>query len=158
MLAIGAQKGYWKLWRGLDAYVCMVFFRVIPLLVRLFGYLPLGFADCEDLPPAAAREWARWGLHHDFVDHDGRSLNVHHAAFAAPILAFSFADDPYAPPRAVEKLLEFYCRAPREHRHFHPDQFGVKALGHSGFFTGPACERLWEQAAAWLDASVLGSR
>lgn len=155
MLAIGSQKGYWRLWSGLGALGCLMFFRAIPMLVRLFGYLPLRFAGCEDLPPRAALEWGRWGLHHDFVDPEGRSLNEHHAAFTAPILALSFADDPYAPPRAVEKLLEFYHRAPREHRHLRPGQFDVKELGHSGFFTGPVREILWEQAAEWLAGAVL---
>ena len=80
------------------------------------------------MPPKAALEWSRWGLHHDFVDGEGRSLNDHHARFSAPILALSFADDPYAPPSAVDKLLEFYGGAAREHRHFHPAQLGVQAI------------------------------
>jgi predicted alpha/beta hydrolase len=154
MLAIGSQKGYWRLWRGFGSLLCLTFFRAIPLVVRLRGYLPMRFAGCEDLPPKAALEWSRWGLHHDFVDREGRSLNHHHAAFTAPILALSFADDPYAPPRAVDKLLEFYRNAPREHRHFRPAQLGVKAIGHSGFFAGPASQPLWREASRWLAQTV----
>lgn len=150
LLAIGSQKGYWRLWRGFGACLCLAFFRAIPLVVRLFGYLPMRFAGCEDLPPKAALEWSRWGLAHDFVDREGASLNDRHAGFAAPILALSFADDPYAPPRAVDKLLEFYSHAAREHRHFLPAQLGVKAIGHSGFFAGPASQPLWHEASAWL--------
>jgi predicted alpha/beta hydrolase len=155
MIAVGSQKGHWKLWSGFGALLCWAFFHAIPVVVRLLGYLPMRFAGCEDLPPRAAREWGRWGTHHDFVDANGRSLNDHHASFTAPILALSFSDDLYAPPPAVEKLLEFYRRAPREHRHFRPAQFGVKELGHSGFFVGPASERLWRMAAEWLDQTVL---
>jgi len=150
LLAIGSQKGYWKIWGGLNAYVCLAFFRSIPLLVKLLGYYPLSFAGCEDLPPRAAVEWARWGLFHDFVDEGGRSLNDHHAAFRAPILALSFSDDPYAPPAAVEKLLSFYSSSASEHRHFEPSQYGVAELGHSGFFTSPVRDQLWDLATAWL--------
>jgi predicted alpha/beta hydrolase len=154
LLAIGSQKGYWKLWSGLGSYLCLAFFRAIPLLVRLFGRLPMRLAGCEDVPPKAALEWSRWGLHHDFVDGDGHSLNGHHAAFAAPILALSFADDPYAPPSAVDKLLEFYRGAAREHRHVLPAQLGVKTIGHSGFFVGPASKALWQEALRWLARTV----
>jgi len=150
LLMIGSQKGYWKIWGGFNAYICRGFFRSIPILVKLLGYYPLSFAGCEDLPPRAAVEWGRWGLYHDFVDEDGRSLNFHHARFRAPILALSFSDDPYAPPAAVEKLLEFYASSEREHRHFQPADLGVTEFGHSGFFTNPARAPLWEQALEWL--------
>ncbi|MEZ4360461.1 MAG: alpha/beta hydrolase [Kofleriaceae bacterium] len=154
MIAVGSQKGYWKVFKGWGALLCVTFFRLMPLLVRLLGYMPMRLAGCEDLPPEAAREWSRWGLHHDFVDREGRSLNHHHAAFSAPVLALSFADDPYAPPAAVDKLLEFYRGATCEHRHFSPPDLGVKEIGHSGFFVGPASETLWRQALAWLSQAV----
>jgi predicted alpha/beta hydrolase len=155
LVTIGCQKGYWKLWSGLDRYRCLAFWLLMPAIVRAFGYLPMGFVDCEDLPPQVALEWCRWGLNHDFVDADGKSLNEFHAAFAAPILAYSFADDPYAPSRAVEKVLEFCRRAPREHRHLHPRQLGVKVFGHSGFFTNPlVSESLWREACEWFSKSA----
>lgn len=150
LLMISCQKGYWKLWRGLDRSQCLAFWQLIPIVVRIFGYLPMSFVGCEDLPRQVALEWRRWGLNPDFLDAEGSSLNDFHAAFTAPILAYSFADDPYAPPTAVEKLLEFYCRAPREHRHLHPSQLGIKMFGHSGFFTNPVSESLWREVCEWF--------
>lgn len=150
LVAIGCQKGYWKLWRGLDRYKCLAFWRALPIAVRTLGYLPMGFADCEDLPPQVALEWCRWGLHPDFIDAHGTSLSHYHAAFTAPILAYSFADDPFAPAPAVRRLLEFYRRAPREHRHLHPSQLGVETFGHSGFFTHRAAESLWHEVCDWF--------
>lgn len=151
LLTVGCQKGYWKLWRGLDRLQCLAFWGLMPVAVRLFGYLPMGFVDCEDLPPGVALEWRRWGVHHDFVDADGISLNDFHASFTAPILAYSFSDDAFAPRAAVEKMLEFYRCAPRQHRHIHPNQLGLKAVGHSGFFTDPdVSERLWREACEWM--------
>lgn len=150
LLAIACQKGWWKLWRGVDRYRCFAFWRFLPIAVRLYGYLPLKFADCEDLPPQVALEWHRWGVHPDFLGADGQSLSHCHAAFTAPIRAYSFADDPYAPPAAVEKLLSFYTRAPKEHRHLHPRQLGVARFGHSGFFTDAAAEPLWHEVCEWF--------
>lgn len=150
LLAVGCQKGYWKLWRGFDRVRCLAFWRAIPIAVRLFGYMPMGFAGCEDLPPQVALEWRRWGMYPDFLAADGSSLSHCHAAFAAPIRAYSFADDPYAPPAAVEKLLGFYTRAPKEHRHMHPRELGVRRFGHSGFFIDPAGEPLWHDVSEWF--------
>jgi predicted alpha/beta hydrolase len=153
LLTIGCQKGYWKLWSGLDRYRCLAFWLLMPILVRALGYMPMGFVDCEDLPPRVALEWCRWGLNHDFVDENGFSLNQHHAAFRAPILAYSFADDTYAPRRAVDKILEFYRGAAREHRHIDARQLGATTIGHSGFFTDPVSAPLWHDACEWLSRS-----
>lgn len=152
LLTIASQKGYWKYWRGLWRYLVGGFWRVVPALVGILGYLPLWPAGCEDLPPQVALEWQRWGMRPEFVDEERRSMNHRFHTFTAPILAMSFADDPlYAPPRAVEALLKVYANAPSVHRHFHPRDLGVRRIGHSGFFDPGVCPALWEVAVEWLD-------
>lgn len=151
LLAVASQKGYWPYWRGRWRLVVAGFWRLVPILVRLFGYLPLRPVDCENLPPRVALDWRRWCLHPEFVDEDRRSLNHRFHGFRSPILALSFEDDPvYAPRRTVEALMAIYANAPTRHLHLVPDELGVDRFGHSGFFDPGVCPTLWARTAAWL--------
>ena len=154
LLAIAAQKGYWKNWGCGLQWVVAGFFAVVPVLVKLWGYLPMRLAGSQDLPPNVALEWRRWGVHPDFVDEQWRPLNNRFRTFTSPILSISFSDDRYlAPRRSVEALLKIYSRAPSEHRHVTPQEFGVSKIGHSAFFIKGVCPRLWRATLEWLEGN-----
>jgi len=158
VLMIGAQKGYWKYWDGHWRYVVSGFWRVLPVLVKVFGYLPMWPAGCEDLPPRVALDWQRWAMYSDFLDEHQRSLGDRFQKFRSPILAISFMDDPlYAPPRAVRALLDIYVNAPSQHRRYVPRELGVSQIGHSGFFVAGVCPKLWESTLEWLESVGMDS-
>lgn len=154
-LAVAVQKGHWRLWDGPNKYLVYGFFRFyIPLCLRLFGRVPLRWAGLDGLERNAARDYARWTLRLDYAGADGRQLTPSFAAFQAPILALSFADDTrYAPPRAVDFLMRhYYLRAPVWRCHIHPEQYGLAGLGHSGFFDAARCPLVfWKEASDWLE-------
>ena len=77
-------------------------------------------------------------------DYDG------HRQLRAPMLALSFADDPFAPQAAVAALHREYAGAAVRHRHLRPAEAGVSSIGHFGFFK-PGVPALWSEAAAWLE-------
>ena len=152
-LLVASPKGFTKYWDGVWKGMVHVFWRAIPLMVRMFGRLPMGVAGCADLPPQVALDWRRWALHPDFVDEHWESLAGKYRSFTAPILSISFADDRlYAPFRAVRALLGLYLSAPSQHWHFRPEDLGASRVGHSGFFDAGVCPRLWEHIGNWLDA------
>jgi predicted alpha/beta hydrolase len=154
LVGVAAQRGYWPYWTGPGKCLLYLFFGVyVPLTVRLSGCLPLGLAGLEDLPGGVAGDWARWGVAREYRDRDGSSLLPRFAQFTAPILAMSFSDDPvYAPRRAVDVLFsEHYVNAPVTRWHLHPEDFGLKELGHSGFFSRRVRpERLWQATSEWI--------
>lgn len=157
LLAVAAQSGYWRLWDAPRRYLyALLWYVVMPAATRLCGYFPsklLGLG--EELPAGVAREWARWCRDPQYmVDDAGLPLRPHFASFRAPILAYSFADDPFAPRRAVEELLRFYRNAPVTHRHVAPSDAGARAIGHFGFFREPLRATLWEDAARWLERAA----
>jgi predicted alpha/beta hydrolase len=162
VLMIGAQKGYWKYWDRHWKYIVGGFWLALPVLVRVFGYLPMWPAGCDGLPPQVALDWQRWAMYPDFLDECRRSLGDQFRQFRSPILAISFTDDPlYAPPRAVRALLDIYANAPSQHRLYGPGELGVSRIGHSGFFVPGVCPKLWESTLEWLESvgtdSELGS-
>jgi predicted alpha/beta hydrolase len=154
LVGVAAQRGYWPYWTGWRKWGVYFFFRVfVPLAVKLRGRLPLGFADLADMPAGVARDWARWGVNHDYRDGAGTDLKPRFADFRAPTLAISFSDDlALAPERAVDVLFtEYFTRAPLTRWHLRPQDLGVKAIGHAGFFDPKVCpESLWQDTARWL--------
>jgi predicted alpha/beta hydrolase len=154
---VAAQKGYWRLWPDWRRYGVLGFFRwLVPLAVSRFECLPLTRVGLDDLPPGAARDWARWGLHDDYLDASSKSQLRRFARVTTPLLAISAADDrTYAPKPTVERLLSHYYRnAPSLHCHLEPARFGVERLGHSGFFVPQALTSLWwRELSRWLLAA-----
>lgn len=151
-LAIAAQSGYWGLWDPpRRRYLMLLFWYVVlPLLTNLCGYFPgsrLGMG--EDVPAGVALEWARWGRNPNYlIEHE--TTRERYRAFNAPILAYSFEDDAYAPKRTVEALLRFYSQSTVCHRHIAPGELGVPAIGHFGFFRETLKSTLWVETLAWL--------
>jgi len=125
----------------------LLWYVAMPGLTHLLGHFPgrlLGLG--EDLPRGVALRWARWCRTPDYLgDFSG------HARFTAPLLAYSFADDVYAPARAVDWLHDRYGSTSKERRHVTPRDLGVARIGHFGFFR-PDAEPLWREAADWLAA------
>jgi predicted alpha/beta hydrolase len=60
------------------------------------------------------------------------------------------ADDSWAPPIAIEKLLAGYTGTRPEQVTIAPADIGEKKIGHFGYFRQPAGEKLWPAAADWL--------
>jgi predicted alpha/beta hydrolase len=153
MLAIAGQSGYWGLWDFPRNYGMAAFwYLLVPTITAAFTYFParrLGLG--EDLPGGVILEWARWCRHPDYiVDYTGKAKRRHFETFAAPILYYTFADDRYAPPAAVEHLMNCYSGAAKIGRHILPSEFGLRAIGHFGYFREPMKPLLWAEAAEWL--------
>lgn len=152
MVTVSAQNGYWGLQPGQARYRAWVFVHIIlPLLSRLIGYLPWSrFAPGEDMPKGVALEWARWARHPDYILGDlSLASRLNYEGFTAPILAYSFEDDPWGSHRSVLDMMSRYCAAPRDHRHRGPEDVGGEAIGHIGFFK-PSSLPLWNEVDEWL--------
>jgi predicted alpha/beta hydrolase len=155
LFLVGAQRGYPPYWCGFSRALIAAFWRLMPAIVRVFGYLPLRVAGCEAIPPRVALEWQRWGLHPDFRDAEGRSQSDRWARFRGRLLSVSFEDDLFAARAAVAALVRTYAGARAEHLHFSPSDFGRAEIGHSGFFAEDVCPALWEQVLEWLLRSAV---
>lgn len=149
LLAVASQSGYWGHWPSPQRWdIALRWFVLVPALTRLFGYLPGRFGTKEDLPGGVAREWARWGRRPGYLMEP--ELRQGFERFRGPLLAYSIADDPYAPRPAVEALLDYYSEADVHHRHIAPRDVGAGEIGHFGFFRERFRETLWRDSAAWL--------
>jgi len=149
-MAVGAQSGYWKHWRGTGrASMWFLTHVLLPGMSRLCGYVPARvFGQGEDLPAGVAREWASWCRHPGYIV-GALGAEESYARFSVPIRAYAIGDDSYAPPAAVEAFLGFYPNAPRKRIDVDPAQHGGP-IGHFGFFRERFRESLWTEAVDWL--------
>jgi predicted alpha/beta hydrolase len=154
VLTVAAQNGYMGHWPAEGRWKLALRWYLVPVVSRVFGYVPGWMGTREDLPAGVAREWAAWCRRPGFLfnGHDERRRGFQR--FTKPILAYSFEDDPYAPRLAVETLLSEYRNAPVTLRHVHSREVGAPEIGHFGFFRERFRDTLWRESAEWLLARI----
>jgi predicted alpha/beta hydrolase len=123
-----------------------------PLLCALFGYMPgrrIGLG--EDLPASVMRQWSRWtSLPRYFFDDPWMEAEARMARQRLPLLVLGLADDPWANPDAIGMLVGPLVNAGVERRQIAPQDAGVPAIGHMGFFRKRCATVLWPQIGSWL--------
>jgi predicted alpha/beta hydrolase len=157
LMTVGAQSGYWKLWRGTTKAALWFLWHVaMPALTSLYSYFPakqLGLG--ESLPRGMALEWARWSRDPAYLFGEcSRPSAMNFRQIRAPIRAYSFADDRFAPKRAVQALHAAFTEASIEHKHVRPVDIGQKAIGHFNFFRDACRATLWRDSVDWLTAQA----
>jgi predicted alpha/beta hydrolase len=153
---IAAQSGFYGHWPMPSRLrMAALWHGVVPGLVRVFGELP-AWAMGEALPADVAREWAEWCRTPGYLSGVVPAEKQFFRAFHAPILAYSFTDDDYAPGRSIEELLSWYRNAPITRRARTPERLGVRSIGHLGFFRKQNIE-LWNETLDWIESVALSA-
>ena len=152
MLTLSAQNGHWRVQAPSQRRPVWWHTHVtLPLAARLFGYMPWSwFGSAEDLPKGVAVEWSRWCRNRYYLLDDPGLPVARYRAFAAPVRAYSVADDAWGSATAVDEMMAPYPNV--ERNHLDPIEHGVGRLGHFGYFR-PAAQALWHRDIDWL-ASV----
>jgi len=139
----------WQLWPRRSKPRIWLMKILAPLISAWYGYFPgsrLRFL--RDMPKGVVAEYSDWcnrpnGLFDVFPDNNYRKLNV-------PLLAFSFTDDWFSPPKAVAALLGHFSAARTRWLHLQPTEAGLPQIGHDGFFD-PAGKALWQMMLDWIE-------
>ena len=150
MVTFSSQSGHWRLQGG--AQKASVAFHVhvtIPVLSSVFGYMPWSrLGSAEDLPMGVALEWAHWCRQRDYLLGETSLPLARYDQFRAPVLAYSFDDDPWGTARSVDAMMRAYPHL--ERRHVRVADTDLSRIGHFGFFRSRA-RALWQDAFDWLD-------
>ncbi|WP_020650121.1 MULTISPECIES: alpha/beta hydrolase family protein [Solimonas] len=150
-LAVASQSGYWRLWPArLQPAMAALWYGVLPIAAHTAGRVPAALIGHE-LPGGVAHEWARWCRSPHYIsDERGQPLREHFDAFRGRMRFYAIADDPfYAPLSAVQALADFYRNAERDVRVLDGRAYGLRRVGHFGFFR-PASQALWPATLGWL--------
>jgi len=151
IVTVTAGSGWYRHNDRMPFQVRFFWFLAIPLLTPLFGYFPgKRLRMVGDLPAGVAWQWRRWGTHPDYLLSEGEPMRRRFDAVAAPVLGFSFEDDPVITKPAIDELHGFYRNAAVERRHLAPADAGRRRIGHFGYFSPESRENLWRDTLGWL--------
>lgn len=152
MITFSAQSGHWRLQGGEQKAVVAFHVHVtLPLLSMVFGYMPWSKFGAEDLPQGVAMEWSRWCRDRRYVLGDASLPLERYAQFKAPVLAYSFDDDKWGTPEAVDAMMRAYPHL--ERRHIIPQEVGLGRIAHFGFFN-QSSSSLWVEVIEWLNTNT----
>lgn len=153
-LMIATSTGYWRWQRFPFRCLALFFWKLYgPLELRVRGYVPRGMLWRGDsLPRGVFLEWRAWCLRPEHFTPQLAGAQSEFTAVRAPLLSWSFTDDPIATPTAVEALLALYPNAVIERRWTTPAELRLRAIGHHGFFAERHRDSLWRSALDWIDA------
>lgn len=159
-ILVASQSGYWGHWPLPQRHKMRAMWSLaIPSLVHTFGYLPGHLGVGEDMPGRAALQWARWASHPDYlVSELGQTALDRLDALSMPRLAYTFTDDDYAPPAAVDALLGWMPDHHLTRRTVSPRDLNLPHIGHFAFFRPHMAPTLWAEAVRFLRVSLTSAR
>lgn len=153
-LLVAAQVGYWRLFPPPENYRIYVRLRFVgPAVAHAFGYVPGWLGVGVDLPKGVFLEWAGWCMNPRYLFDDATlETRKNFPNYTGALRAIGLADDKWAPPAAVQLLLDGYTGTKPEHLTIAPADVGAAKIGHFGFFRAEHRDTLWKYAAEWLAA------
>ena len=152
-VTVGAQYAYWRDYEQSERLSMWLRWHILmPVLTMLFGYFPakaLGWH--EDLPAAAAYEWAfrPARLEESYLRSTPDAL-AHFSGMSGDILAIGMTDDPFGTQAALDRLLAYFTSSRRVHVRISPESIGEESIGHFAFFHDRFKTTLWQQSLDWL--------
>jgi len=141
----------WPLPYGLRLVLMTQTFRLISGLLGYFPGKRVGFAGTE--AKTHITDWTHTTLTGRYEPKNAtEAYEERLPSLKAPILSISFSDDPFAPKKAVERLLAKFPRAQITHWHLAPWQVGLDSLGHVAWVK--KSEPLVAKMSDWLKQVV----
>ncbi len=152
---VASQTAAQRYWSGIEKFKVWIFWYIlIPLLTRIYGYLPgWSMGGKVGMPSTAAWEWRSWGTHPLGVLQGIKSRKEAFADINIPVHFVSLQHDKtLAPPKAVKQLQAQYAAATTSYEHLIAKQHNAKRLGHFDFFRGKHKEALWRKPLDFFDS------
>ena len=147
--------GYMPLKEGIKVQV--MWNIVFPPLVAIKGYLPWSKLNMgSDLPLGVYQQWRKWCKNptYLFADPELDAVKQQYAQVQSKIYAVSAQDDDWALPDSRQAFMQHYLNAEMQFIDISPQDYGLKQIGHMGYFRHGA-EKIWDKIAAGFDALIV---
>jgi predicted alpha/beta hydrolase len=154
-LLVASQVGYWRYVTGaFERYRVYAMLRFIgPAMVNTLGYLPAGVGLGDGVTRGVFLEWAGWCMKPGYLfDDETLTSRANFPNYKGAVRAVGMADDPWATPPAIARLLQGFTGTKPEHITIQPRDAGAAKIGHFNFFRADFRDTLWKNAADWLSA------
>ncbi|WP_426484136.1 alpha/beta fold hydrolase [Flavobacterium sp. 2] len=146
VIMVASQSGSWIHWKGFDRLkMQFLWYALIPSFSRIFNYLPSShITRMEDLPKGMALEWAKWckkpNYHFDCI----KNVKENYDQIKCKIKSYSIDNDFYATVSAIDWIASQFKKSEVTRVHLKAEEFGVKDIGHFGFFRSQFKENIWQ--------------
>ena len=120
---------------------------IFPPMVAVTGYLPWSKLNMgADLPIGVYQQWRKWCKNptYFFADPEQHALIAQYAQVKTPIYAVSALDDDWALPNSRHAFMQHYHQAPMQFINISASNYGLKEIGHMGYFRKGA-EKIWDE-------------
>lgn len=120
---------------------------IFPPMVTVTGYLPWSKLNMgADLPIGVYQQWRKWCKNptYFFADPEQHALIAQYAQVKTPIYAVSALDDDWALPNSRHAFMQHYRQAPMQFINISASDYGLKEIGHMGYFRKGA-EKIWDE-------------
>lgn len=120
---------------------------ILPPMVAVTGYLPWSKLNMgADLPIGVYQQWRKWCKNptYFFADPEQHALIAQYAQVKTPIYAVSALDDDWALPNSRHAFMQHYRNAPMQFINISASDYGLKEIGHMGYFRKGA-EKIWDE-------------
>jgi predicted alpha/beta hydrolase len=146
IVLVAAQTGYWMYWPGVRKFQMWAnWYLLFPVLTRIAGYMPSRkFSGIENLPAKVALQWSKWCRSSNYLFDDLSISELYFHKIAAPVVAISIDQDPFAPKKAVDWFTEKYNSKMFKSFHLKPGDYKVQEIGHFGVFKEKFKSTIWE--------------
>jgi len=142
--------------RGFYRLKAELFMRaVIPVSNLVFGVSRTDLVGMGGpLPRVVGAQWARWCRRSGYVETGfGREVRTHgYDILDIPSLWLNADDDDIAVIDNVDDMTRVFAKMAQhaEKRTLHPAAYGLKAIGHMGYFHRSA-QGIWPSMVDWLE-------
>ncbi len=120
---------------------------IFPPMGAVTGYLPWSKLNMgADLPIGVYQQWRKWCKNptYFFADPEQHTLIAQYAQVKTPIYAVSALDDDWALPNSRHAFMQHYRQAPMQFINISASDYGLKEIGHMGYFRKGA-EKIWDE-------------
>ena len=120
---------------------------IFPPMVAVTGYLPWSKLNMgADLPIGVYQQWRKWCKNptYFFADPEQHALIAQYAQVKTPIYAVSALDDDWALPNSRHAFMQHYRQAPMQFINISASDYGLKEIGHIGYFR-KGSEKIWDE-------------
>lgn len=146
VITIASGTGYWRHNSPqLKRKVWWFWFFMVPALVKLYGYFPgkkVGMVG--DLPKLVIQQWKKWCMHPEYcAGTETGDVRKRFDQINIPIRSLALSDDEMLSDKNIAGLFGLFGSQDKSLRTLEPAEFGVKRIGHLGFFRSEFSQNLW---------------
>ena len=157
IIMIAATNGYWKLFNfPLNLLSAFMWYVHIPITTRLFGYLPKSLTyRGVSIAKGVALEWAAWSRNRNYIAaFFGKTISQeYYREITQKIDVIWFTDDQIVTPKTLDGILDYYPNASITKHPINPKIYGLKRVGHSGFFSPKFGKKFWALPLQFIEGN-----